>query len=73
MSRAVLAGEEIEWLAAICGGCHLYIEFDGKTGQKRPPAEVTERYRRARRRLKAARWREETDPLTAEFRSIVRA
>lgn len=71
-TREVLLGRELKWLAAICGGCHRYIEFDRETGTKRPAAEVAERYRRARRRFKAERWREENDPLTAEFRAIVR-
>lgn len=71
-AREVLAGRDLHRLAAICGGCHLYIEFDRETGAKRPAAEVAERYRRARRRFKAARWHEENDPLTAEFRAIVR-
>ena len=71
-AREVLTGQDLHRLAAICGGCHLYIEFDRETGAKRPAAEVAERYRRARRRFKAARWHEENDPLTAEFRAIVR-
>lgn len=71
-SRAVLLGRDLKWLAAICGGCHRFVEFDPKTGKKRRAREVGNAFRKARNRFKAARWHEENDPLTAEFRAIVR-
>jgi hypothetical protein len=71
-TRDALLGKDLKWLAAICGGCHRYVEFDPRTGKKRRAREVGNVFRKARHRWKAIMWREETDPLTQEFRAIVR-
>lgn len=73
-----LAGRDLRWLAAVCSGCHLAIEYfpDGK---KRSVREVGEQYRTMRRGLKSKvhsglyLHSEPADQLSAEFFAIVRA
>lgn len=71
-SRAVLLGEDLRWLTAVCGGCHRYVEFDRKTGKKRDGKEVGVAFRRAEEYGRVRLQAERSDPLVAEFRAIVR-
>jgi hypothetical protein len=73
-----LAGRDLRWLASVCGGCHLDIEFR-PNGSKRTPAEVGKTYAIMRRSFRSKVFSglvlhgEPLDPLTAEFRAIVGA